>query len=70
MRVLLTVLAFILTLCLSAGFAFFAVLFLAGPHGGLLPRSGETVVLAMGWLLVLLVPALVARWVWRRTVGR
>lgn len=30
MRVLLTVLAFILTLCLSAGFAFFAVLFLAG----------------------------------------
>lgn len=69
MRILLTVLAFMLTLCLSAVLGFLAVLFLAGPHGGLLPKSAETLVLALGWLLVLLVPALVARVVWRR-VGR
>jgi hypothetical protein len=64
-RVLLTALAFTLALCVAAALAFAAVMLLAGPHAGLLPKLAETVVLALGWLVVLLVPAAVARLVWR-----
>jgi hypothetical protein len=66
-RLLLTVLAYLASLAAVAVAAFFGVIVLAGPHGGLLPRSAEPVVLAFGWLAVLLVPAWVARAVWLRT---
>ena len=39
----------------------FVVLLLAGPHSDLLPDSMEIVVIMLGWMFVLVVPALAAR---------
>lgn len=69
MRVLLTAAAYLASLALVAVAAFFVVIFLAGPHGGFLPGSLAPVVLALGWLTVLVVPAWLAHQVWRR-LGR
>lgn len=66
MRFFLTLLAFAASLIFTAVAVFFAVIFLAGPHGGALPASLHTTTLAVGWLVVLAVPVLVARWAWRR----
>jgi hypothetical protein len=66
MRLLLTIGAYLGTLAVVAAAAFLAVIVLAGPHGGLLPRALEGAVLVLGWLAVLLVPAWVAWIVWRR----
>ena len=66
MRFLVTSLAFVASLIPTAVAAFFAVIFLAGPHGGVLPPSLHTATLLLGWLCVLVVPLLVARWAWRR----
>jgi hypothetical protein len=66
MRFLVTLLAFIVALVPTAVVAFFAVIFLAGPHGGVLPASLHTATLLLGWFCVLVVPLLVARWAWRR----
>lgn len=41
--------------------AFFIIIFLAGPHPGLLPFWLEPVVLSLGWLAVLALPAMLAR---------
>ena len=43
------------------------VIVLAGPHAGLLPQPFEVAVLIMGWLAILILPALAARAVWRKT---
>lgn len=66
MRLLLTIGAYLATLAVVAAAAFVAVIVLAGPHGGLLPRALEGAVLVLGWLALLLVPAWVAWTVWRR----
>jgi hypothetical protein len=70
MRVLLTVAAYLGTLFVVAVAAFFLVILLAGPHGGLLPRAFEGQVLIAGWLTVLAVPPWVAWLVWRRKGAR
>ena len=70
MKLFLTALAYLMTLILVAVTAFYLVIILAGPHGGLLSRSFETVVLVLGWLLVLVVPILVARLAWYRLSER
>lgn len=61
-----TALAYVVSLAVVVVLAFFTVLVLAGPHAGLLPSWLEPVVLAIGWLAVLVLPVLVARLVWRR----
>ena len=66
MRVLGALLAFVAALTVTATTAFLAVLFLAGPHGGVLPSSLHTATLALAWSVVVVVPILVGRWVWRR----
>lgn len=66
MRVFLTALTYVVSFALVAVVAFFSVLIIAGPHSGMLPGWLEAVVLVLGWVLVLLVPALAARFVWRR----
>ena len=66
MRVFGALLAFVVSLIVTATAAFFAVLFLAGPHGGALPSSLHTATLALGWLVVVVVPILVGRWAWKR----
>ena len=69
MKIFLTATVFFVTLVLMAAVAIALVLVLAGPHGGLLPRSFETLVLVLGWALVLVVPPMAARMAWRR-LGR
>jgi hypothetical protein len=66
MRVLSTFAAFVVTLAVTAAVALFAVLFLVGPHGGVLPSSLQTATLVLVWLVVAIVPILAARWAWRR----
>jgi hypothetical protein len=65
-RVLLTLVAYVTSLILIAGVSFVVVIFLAGPHAGLLPHWLEVVVLCLGWLAILVVPVLAAAKVWRR----
>lgn len=65
MRPLATALAYLAALAAVAIATFVVVLFVAGPHAGLLPRWAESVVLGAGWLLVAVVPVYVARAVWR-----
>jgi hypothetical protein len=66
MRVLLTIAAYALSLCIVAPVVFLIVIFLAGSHAGLLPEFLEAVILVAGWVSVLLVPIWVARKIWRR----
>ena len=66
MRVLLTGLVYAASLAVVAAVAFFLVMLLAGPHGGMLSRGVQAIVLALGWSAVLVLPALAARSVWRR----
>lgn len=70
MRILLTLLATLLSLVVVVPCAFFAVILLAGPHAGLLPRWMESIVLLLGGLAILLLPALVARRTWKRLAPR
>jgi mannitol-specific phosphotransferase system IIBC component len=66
MRTLVTIGAYLASLVVAAVTAFFAVLFLVGPHGGWLPQEFEKPVLILGWLCVLVAPVLIAAAVWRR----
>jgi len=66
MRALLTALAYLASLLATAALSFALVMFLAGPHGGVLPSAFQPVALGIGWLAVLAIPVLVARQVWRR----
>ena len=69
-RRLLAFLTYLMALPVVAGMAFLVVLFLAGPHAGLLSSWLEGMVLAAGWLAVAVLPFLTARWVWLRTAPR
>jgi len=66
MRPLATAIAYLAALAVVAITTFVLVLFVAGPHAGLLPHWAEAVVLGAGWLIVFVVPVYVARTVWRR----
>lgn len=65
-RILATPIAYVVSLVIIATIALVAVLLLAGPHAGLLSGPLETVVLVIGWLAVLGLPAFVALRVWRK----
>ena len=66
MRVIGTCVVFLLALAVTATVTFFAVIFLAGPHGGVLPPSLHTAALVLGWVVVVVVPSLAGRWAWHR----
>ena len=66
MRPLWTLIAYLVALAAVAGIAFFTVMFLAGPHTGLLPGALESLVLIQAWLAVVVLPVLAARSVWIR----
>lgn len=61
MCILGTFATFVLVLAATAALAFFAVLLLAGPHGGVLPSSLHAATLALAWVVVLVVPVLASR---------
>lgn len=65
-RIALATLTYVVSLVAVAVTAFFVVIVVAGPHAGLLPGWLEAVVLALGWIAVLVLPVLAARAVWRR----
>lgn len=65
-RWIVTALVWCLAVVVVGAAAFFVVLLLAGPHAGLVPPFVETVILAFGWLTVLVLPLLAARAAWRR----
>lgn len=64
-RMLGTLLATILAFAVTAPTVLFAVLLLAGPHGGALPSSLHNATLILGWLVIVAVPTLIGRWAWR-----
>lgn len=66
----MVVATYVVALVLVAVVAFFAVIFLAGPHGGVLPKAFEMVVLILGWLAVLVLPIWAAWVVWRRDASQ
>jgi hypothetical protein len=66
MRVFLAIATYFGTLVLVSVIAFFAVLLLAGPHGGVLPRAYGGVVLFIGWIAVIALPFRAAWAAWRR----
>jgi hypothetical protein len=66
MKWLVTIAAYVVTMLLTAPAAFFAILLLAGPEANLLPDFLEMLVIALGWIAVLLVPVAAATAVWRR----
>ena len=70
MRLLVTALAYVATLAVVAVATFFGVLFLAGPHGGVLPNAAQPYVLILGWATVIVLPILAARFTWRFMAGR
>lgn len=66
MRFLFTIAAFLVTLVVVSVAAFIVVIFLAGPHAGILPKPLEVAVVILGWLSVLVLPSWAAWAVWRR----
>lgn len=66
MKYIYTALAYIVGLIAVAAVASLAVLFLVGPHSGVLGEWAYFPVLALGWMAVIVLPVLFARWMWRR----
>ena len=65
MLLLITIGTYLTSLVIVAALAFVAVIFLAGPHAGLLPRWAEMIVILLAWLTVVILPVLAARKAWR-----
>jgi hypothetical protein len=65
-KILATILTYVIAFVLIACSALIVVIVLAGPHAGLLPYWLEVVVVVSGLLATLILPALLARKVWRR----
>lgn len=66
MNYLYTALAYIVGLIAVGAIASLAVLFLIGPHSGMLGDWAYVPILALGWTAVIVLPVLFARWIWRR----
>jgi hypothetical protein len=56
----------ILSTAVLAPICYFGVILLAGPHSDILPDWLSPAILALGGLILLVVPVLLARAVWRR----
>jgi hypothetical protein len=69
-RIAITVLAYLGSVLVVGAVTAFVVLVLAGPHSGLLPEPLEVAVGALGWLVVVALPIVAARSVWRRLGDR
>ena len=69
MRWLIAVVVWALATVLLAPVCFFATMFLAGPHSSMLPSFAQSLVVIVGWLILLVTPVWIARSAWRR-VGR
>ena len=70
MKWFLSVSAWLATTAVLAPICYFAVIALAGPHGGLLPEPLHRPVLLAAWTLLLGLPAWVAHYVHQRSRKR
>ena len=66
MRQILAAGVWLATLLVVAVIALVLVLFVAGPHSGLLPQPLEVLVIIVAWAAVLVLPILASRAVLRR----
>ena len=66
-RVLIAFIAWTAASALLGPVCFFVTVLLAGPHSSMLPSTVQPAVWVLGWLVLLVVPILVARQVWLRT---
>jgi hypothetical protein len=66
MNYLVTAFAYLVSLALVASLASLMVIYLVGPHGGVLSQAFYLPVLGLGWLTVIVLPVQFARWMWRR----
>lgn len=60
-RWILSLAVFFVATLLCVPIAFFAVLYFAGPHAGLVPEWVEKIILLAGWLFTITVPIYLAR---------
>ena len=67
MRVVLTALAYVVSMAVLVPVLFFIVMVLAGPHSSMLPSMVQSAVAVLALLTSIVVPAFIARAVWRRT---
>lgn len=68
--VLLTAIAYLVSVAVLAPALFLIVVVLAGPHSSILPASAQPAVVIGGWLTLLVAPIAIARRVWRRQSTR
>ena len=66
MKYVITAATFLVTLAAMAAAVGLTVLAVAGPHSDTVPKSLQPLVFVVAWGLVLGVPTLAARAVWRR----
>ncbi len=65
-RILLTCLAYLISLLLVSAISFLVVIIFAGPHAGLLPAWLEAAILFFGWVAVIVIPIMAAFRVWNK----
>jgi hypothetical protein len=61
MKWIYSIATFIASLLLCALVAFYIVLFLAGPHAGIVPAWVQKIILLLGWIFTIAVPVFIAR---------
>ena len=66
-RALFTLIAFFVAFIVTGVVTFFAVIFLAGPHGGVLPEWAGPIIFVLAWSAVIILPVVSARKVWLRS---
>ena len=66
MRVVVTAAAYLVSVAVFAPALFFIVILLAGPHSSMLPSMVQPAVVLVALAMLVTVPALIARGVWRR----
>jgi len=70
MRWMIAIVVWVLATALLAPVCFFATMLLAGPHSSMLPSFAQSLVVILGWLVLLVTPVWLARAAWRRAGRR
>ena len=65
-RIFVVSLVYLLALGVIGFGAFIATFLLVNPHGSLLPEAAAPVVLLLMLAVTIVLPILIARWIWRR----
>jgi hypothetical protein len=63
-RVILTTCSYFIALFILAAFVFVVTISVAGPHSSLLPEWMSKMVFLIGWVIIIILPVLVAKWIY------